>query len=43
MYHAEPDILPMLGDRRRHPIAVKARQRERTADEDSAAGGCDGV
>ena len=43
MYHTEPDILPMLGDRRRHPIAVKARQRERTADEDSAAGGCDGV
>jgi len=43
MYHTEPDILPMLGDRRRHPIAVKTRQRARTADEDSAAGGCDGV
>jgi hypothetical protein len=43
MYQTEPDILPMLGDRRRHPIAVKAKQRERTVDEDSAAGGCDGV
>ena len=41
MYHNEPLILPMLGDRRRHPITVKARSR--AVDEDSAAGGCDGV
>ena len=43
MYQTEPDILPMLGDRQRHPIAVKTKQRERVVDEDSAAGGCDGV
>ena len=41
MYHNEPQILPMLGERRRHPIAIRARSR--AVDEDSAAGGCDGV
>ncbi len=41
MYHHEPHILPMTGDRRRHPITVKSRSRE--VDEDSAAGAIDGV
>lgn len=37
MYHNEPDILPMIDNRRRLPITAKSRSR--TVDEDSGSGG----